>query len=118
MNVSRGNVVLLDFPFSGGGGSKVRPALVVQNDRDNRRLSNTVVAMITTRTHRSVEPTQVLVDITTPDGAQSGLLATSVVNCSNIFTVEQRKLLRLLGNLPQALMTQVDASLKAAFSLP
>ena len=29
----RGDVVLVDFPFSTGGGAKVRPALVIQNDR-------------------------------------------------------------------------------------
>jgi mRNA-degrading endonuclease toxin of MazEF toxin-antitoxin module len=41
MNVRRGEVVLVDFPY-GGGGSKVRPALVIQNDRDNVRLLNTM----------------------------------------------------------------------------
>jgi mRNA-degrading endonuclease toxin of MazEF toxin-antitoxin module len=34
MKVGRGDVFLVDFPFSTGGGAKVRPALVVQNDRD------------------------------------------------------------------------------------
>jgi mRNA interferase MazF len=38
MNVQRNDVVLVDFPFTDGSGSKVRPALVVQNDRDNGRL--------------------------------------------------------------------------------
>lgn len=118
MSVSRGDVVLLDFPFSGGGGSKVRPALVVQNDRDNARLANVVVVMITTTTHRAGEPTQVLVDVGTPEGRQSGLLMTSVVNCANVFTVEQGKLVRVLGRLPAALMAQVDAGLKAALALP
>jgi mRNA-degrading endonuclease toxin of MazEF toxin-antitoxin module len=33
MRVNRGDVVLVDYPF-GTGGVKVRPALVVQNDRD------------------------------------------------------------------------------------
>src|SRR5260370_42102707 len=37
MNVQRGEVVLVDFPYAGGSGSKVRPALVIQNDRDNAR---------------------------------------------------------------------------------
>ena len=37
MNVQRGDVVLVDYPYPGGGGAKVRPALVIQNDRDNRR---------------------------------------------------------------------------------
>jgi mRNA interferase MazF len=58
MMLARGDVVLVDFPFAGGGASKVRPALVVQNDRDNGRLKNgrlknTIVAMITSRTARA-----------------------------------------------------------------
>ena len=43
MSVRRGDVVLVDYPFTTGGG-KVRPALVVQNDRDNGRLMNTIIA--------------------------------------------------------------------------
>ena len=66
MKVSRGDVVLIDFPFSGGGGSKVRPALVVQNDTDNRRLNNSIVAMVTSQTKRAgTQPTQLFVDIST-----------------------------------------------------
>jgi mRNA-degrading endonuclease toxin of MazEF toxin-antitoxin module len=43
----RGDVVIVAFPFATGGGGKNRPAVVVQCDRDKRRLSNTIVAMIT-----------------------------------------------------------------------
>ncbi len=53
MKVRRGDVVLIDYPFSRGGGAKVRPALVVQNDRDNSRLENTIVAQITSRIDRA-----------------------------------------------------------------
>jgi mRNA-degrading endonuclease toxin of MazEF toxin-antitoxin module len=47
MKVKRGDVVLLSMPFAQGGGSKIRPAVVVQNDRNNARLGNTIVAAIT-----------------------------------------------------------------------
>jgi mRNA interferase MazF len=57
MNVQRGDVVLLDYPYASGGGAKVRPALVVQNDRDNQRLTNTIVVQITSVTRRALEPT-------------------------------------------------------------
>ena len=117
MNVTRGDVVLVDFPFAGGGASKVRPALVVQNDRDNGRLSNTIVAMITGRTQRAAEPTQLLLDVSTPDGKQTGLITNSVVNCVNLFTIEQRKVLRTLGRLAPSLLSQIDNCLKAAFAL-
>src|SRR3954464_6671558 len=114
MTLSRGDVVLLDFPFSGGGGSKVRPALVIQNDRDNRRLTNVILAMITSRTDRAgLTPTQLYIDLSAPDGRHSGLLTNSVVNCVNLFTVDQRRILRVLGSLPEPLMASVNACLKA-----
>lgn len=116
MSVHRGDVVVVDWPFVGGG-SKPRPALVVQNDKDNGRLTNTIVAMITSRTHRAHEPTQLLIDIGTPEGKQSGLHHNSVVNCVNLFTVEQAKIIQAIGTLPPPLMQQVEACLRAVFDL-
>jgi mRNA-degrading endonuclease toxin of MazEF toxin-antitoxin module len=59
---------------------KVRPALVVQSDHNNVRLTHTIVAIITKTTHRATsEATQLLIDISTPEGKQSGLLHTSAV---------------------------------------
>ncbi len=118
MNVQRGDVVIIDWPFSGSSVSKPRPAVVVQNDRDNGRLTNTIVVMITSRTHRSAEPTQALIDTATPDGRQTGLHRTSVVNCINLFTVEQAKVLQKIGVISTTLMRQLDAALKVALSLP
>jgi len=117
MNVSRGNIVLIDFPFAGGGPSKVRPALVVQNDRDNRRLQNTIVAMITSRASRShAESTQVFVERST-HSTTTGLRVDSVVNCINVFTLERSKVLRKLGDLPPELLRDVDQALRVAFGL-
>jgi hypothetical protein len=42
MTVNRGDVVLVDYPFTTGG-AKVSPALVVQNDRDDAWMTNTIV---------------------------------------------------------------------------
>lgn len=118
MNVRRGDIVVIDWPFAGGGGSKPRPALVVQNDRDNVRMTNTIVAMITSRLNRANEPTQLLVDIATPEGQQTGLHRTSVVNCTNLFTVEQTLVIQAIGVMPQALMQHVSDCLKASLELP
>src|SRR5271165_155738 len=89
--MKRGDIVLLDYPYADGSGSKVRPALVVQNDRDNQRLTNTIVALITKNVSRVHEPTQLLIDVSTPEGRQSGLNQTSAVTCGNLFTVAQTK---------------------------
>jgi mRNA interferase MazF len=44
--IQRGDV-MVEFPYTDVARSKVRPAVVVQNNRDNQRLRKTIVAMIT-----------------------------------------------------------------------
>jgi mRNA interferase MazF len=118
MSVQRGDVVLVRFPFSEGTGVKVRPALVVQSDRNNQRLANTIVAMITRTTQRATsEPTQLLLDLTTPAGQQSGLLHDSAVKCENLFTVHQSVILQTIGRLSATMMSHVDACLKASLGV-
>jgi mRNA interferase MazF len=63
--MTRCDVVVIEFPFADGRRGKNRPALVIQNDRDNLRLANTVVAMISGNIGHAGEPSQVLVDPTT-----------------------------------------------------
>jgi mRNA interferase MazF len=115
--MKRGDVVILDFPFSSGIQSKVRPALVVQSDRDNRQLNKTIVAMITGNLKRAGEPTHVLIDAATADGAASGLRGSSLVSCINLFTVEQSSVIRNIGTLSSSVMQQVDAALKSALGI-
>lgn len=118
MSVQRGDVVLVDYPYASGGGAKVRPVLVVQNDRDNQRLTNTIVAQITSVTRRALEPTQLLIEIATTEGQQSGLRQDSVVNCVNLLTLDKTMILRTLGRLPESLLHKVNNCLKAALELP
>lgn len=117
MKVQRGDVVLVVFPFASGKGSKRRPALVVQNDRNNQRMANTILAAITTTLHRSGEPTQVIVDPAATVGQGSGLLMPSVVSCENLLTIDQRLIQRVIGTLPAGTMRQVDSALKAALGV-
>jgi mRNA interferase MazF len=113
--MKRGDVVLFDFPFSDGTGSKLRSALMVQADFLNQAISDSVLALIT-RTPRNPS-TEVLIDISTGDGAQSGLHHTSVVDCKNLLTVDQRFVHRTIGILPDVLMQQVNEKLKASLGL-
>jgi hypothetical protein len=80
--------------------------------------SGTGSGSITSRIERSTEPTQLLLDVSTAQGGQTGLIMNSVVNCVNLFTVEQSKILRSLGRLSPPLMREIEDCLKAAFSLP
>jgi mRNA interferase MazF len=117
MRVRRGDIVLLPIAFTTGGGAKLRPALVVQSDHNNVRLNDTIVAIITKTTHRATtEPTQLLIDINTPEGRQSGLLHTSAVKCEHLDTVSMADISRIIGSLPPAAMARIEGCLKAALA--
>jgi mRNA-degrading endonuclease toxin of MazEF toxin-antitoxin module len=116
--MTRGDVVVVEFPYVDGRRGKNRPSLVVQNDRDNGRLSNTVVAMISGNIRHAAEPTQVLIDPADETGASSGLHGPSVVKCCNIYTVRQKDILRIIGRLSDTSLKLVDQALKAALELP
>ncbi len=116
--MKRGDVVLADFPFQDAPGSKVRPAIVVQNDADNQALANTILAMITGNLADVGRVTNVLVDPATPEGSGSGLRGPSLIKCGNLTTVRQRRVLRVIGQLTDAALQQVRAALKSALDLP
>jgi len=114
----RGNIILADLPFTDRSGSKIRPALVVQSDHNNARLEDVILALITRTTARATtEPTQLLIDIATPEGKASGLLHTSAVKCEHLITLHRSFIQRVIGRLPDPLMKQIDDCLKAALDI-
>jgi mRNA interferase MazF len=115
MRVNRGDVVLVDYPFTTGG-AKVRPALVVQNDRDNARITNTIVAQISGNTARVSASTQHLIELAEEPGC--GLARDSALIGTNLLTMHQSDILRVLGSLSAATMAQIDDCLKVALGLP
>lgn len=114
--INRGDILIARITQDGF--TKVRPVVVVQNDRNNARLSNVIVAMITSNTKLAgKEATQVLIDLATPEGKQAGLASTSAVKCENLYTTSTKRLKRKVGNLSGTLMQQVDMALKASLAL-
>lgn len=102
----------------GSPGGKVRPALGVQSDHNNARLNETILAAITSNVSRVPEATQLLSDVSTPDGAAAGLLHNSAVRCERLHSIPQADVRRVIGRLSSALMAQINDCLKAALGLP
>ena len=119
MNLQRGNIVIVDYPYSDQIRSKIRPALVVQSDIWNQRLDNTIIASITSSQHRRVgAPTQYFIDTTTTDGEPTGLRFNSIVQCENLLTYNKSRILSVIGSLSDSAMQQIDACLKASLGIP
>jgi mRNA interferase MazF len=116
MNCRRGDIVLADYPHALTG-SSLRPALIIQADTYNGRLTNTVVAQITRTLKRSHDPAHLHIDVSTPEGKATGLLHNSVVSCINLNTLHVRRIRRVLGRRPDTLMPRVDDCLRAALGI-
>ncbi len=115
--MKRGDVVIVDFPFSDASRSKIRPAVVVQADAYNLRIAKTVIAMVTGNLRRRGDAAHLFIDPADPDGASSGLSFPSLVSCNNLFTLDQVRVIRTLGHLSDVLKQRLDDCLKAALEL-
>ena len=115
--MKRGDIVLVQVPFVGTVGSKLRPALVVQADSLNGLLRETIVAAITSNLSNVHQPHQLLVEIATPDAAATGLLADSAVRCERLHSVPQVDVKRVIGRLSPVLLLKIDDCLKAALAI-
>ncbi len=83
--MKRGDVVLVDWPFSDHTGSKLRPAVVIQADFLNTRIADTVLVQVTGTTRKAV--TEVVLDpVAEP---RAGLRGVSFAVCNNLMTAAQ-----------------------------
>jgi mRNA interferase MazF len=108
--MNRGDVVLVHVPFVGTPGGKTRPALIVQSDRLNVVLNETIIAEITS-TIRNVAH-QVLVEIAKNPG--TGLKHDSAVRCERLHTIPKSDVQKIIGQLSPQMMLQVEAALQSA----
>jgi mRNA interferase MazF len=90
-----------------------RPVLIVQSDAFNKsRVRTVLAAVITSNMRLGRAPGNV-----TLERRQSGLPRPSVVNVSQIVTLDKSYLTTRVGRLAERPMQQVDAGLKLVLSL-
>jgi len=111
----RGEVVLVDWPYSDRTGSKLRPAVVVQADYLNGLLDDTILVQITSTPH-GIPGTEVKLD--PAQETNSGLLHVSYAFCPNVMTAEQALIDQTIGFLSTAAMQEIDDCLKKSLALP
>lgn len=118
MKYRRGDVVLALYPLASGVGSSRRPCVVIQNDDDNQKLANTVVAQITTNLARVGDKSHVLIEVASADGRQSGLIHDSVISCNNLATINENRIQHRIGILGPTVIQEMNGALNAALELP
>ncbi len=109
----RGEIYLVSFdPTIGHEIKKTRPAVIIQNNIGNQYSPTVIVAAITSGI-KTVYPVQVLIK-----PPQAGLKKVSIVNLTQIRTIDKRRLGRRLGQLKPEVMKEVDGALLISLALP
>lgn len=112
--MKRGDVVIIDFPYSDATGSKVRPSLVVQSDALNAIRDDVILAIITSMSSGRPD-TEILIELT--DEPSSGLRFDSYLQCDTLVTLDQSLVLNVIGSLSTQAMQNVSNCLRAALGL-
>ena len=114
MVIQRGDIWWADLPEPvGSGPGYPRPVLVIQSDRFNESAINTVViAIIARNTDLINSEGNVLVAM-----QQSKLPSDSVINVSQLFTIDETQLRDYVSSLSPKKMAQVDSGLKKVLAI-
>jgi mRNA interferase MazF len=111
--IRQGDVYWFDFgPSDGSAPADRNPCVVVQNDTFNRsRIATTVVCLITSNVKLGLAPGNVLLR-----KGDARLTKPSVVNVSQIATVDKADLDERIGTIPHSALISVLAGLQLVFA--
>ena len=112
--MKRGEVWWASLPAPTGSGPGFRrPVVVVQSNPFNQsRIATVIVAIITSNLKLADAPGNVRVG-----KSESGLAKSSVVNVSQVITLDRELLTRRVRGLPADTMRQIDEGLSLALGL-
>lgn len=114
MVIRRGEIWWTDLPeLVGSGPGYRRPVLVVQDDHfNNSNIQNVVVAVITANLNIARAKGNLLIT-----RKQSGLPKDSVINVSQLVTIDKSLFVEFVDTLSDAKMELVDEGLRLVLSL-
>ena len=113
VTIKRGDVILCDLnPVIGTEQAGIRPVLIVQIDRANTASPHTIIAPFTSRIRHVLLPSHVFV----PAGV-GGLSRDSVLLCEQIRVIDKRRIIKVLGQLDELYIIQVNKALTTILGL-
>jgi mRNA interferase MazF len=115
MSLSRGDVVLVPFPFTHLKSQKVRPAVVISPAVSDQ--GDVIVAFISSVLPDRPSPCTVVLLESDPDFSQTGLKVDSVFRLDKLVTLHVSLMLRHLGRSTSALRRKLDRALARSVGL-
>ncbi|MBI2514771.1 type II toxin-antitoxin system PemK/MazF family toxin [Candidatus Wolfebacteria bacterium] len=114
--MNKGDIVLVRFPFTDFGGSKLRPAVVLVPEND---YGDICLAFITSKTTESDETKLdgLIIDEREKEFARTGLKTSSMIMAGKIVTLQKRLIAGKIGSLSGGRIKKLNKILKQIFQI-
>jgi len=108
--MSKGDIVLIPFPFTDLSGQKVRPALILYTEKKGE---DCIVAFLSSIKSKGLH----YFDLPIVSSNHNGLKINSLLKINKIATLEKKTILGQLGRLESSYMTEVNKKLRRLFTI-
>jgi len=112
--ISKGDIVLVNFPFTDLSQTKLRPALVLWLSRTG---NDVTLCAITSQNISNVNLEEFVIDASDPEFTNTGLRVSSKVRVTRIATLNHLLVARKLGKLSSKQVQVLNATMIQAFQL-
>ena len=103
------DLLLVPVPFSDLTKRKIRPVVVLSNDRYNRECADLLVAGITS----NLLPRPFVVPLDTPQLEEGEMRRASLVRADKVFSIDQKIVLRRFGRAKRETFEQIRRAITA-----
>ncbi|MGG6270607.1 type II toxin-antitoxin system PemK/MazF family toxin [Leptolyngbya sp. AN03gr2] len=114
MGLTKGDIVLVEFPFIDLSQTKLRPAVILTL---NSAIDEFTVCFISSQNVDRLNPTEFALLDSDLEFAQTGLRISSKVRVTRITTISRQLITKRLGKLGTQNLRQLDETLIQAFQL-
>jgi len=103
MKYSKGELVLLPFPFSDQTGKKVRPAVIVSNNKFNNASEDVIMLPLTS----VIKEVNYSILIDNKDLSSGELIKPSRIRLDKIFTINKKLIMHKIGLINQISFSKI-----------
>ena len=114
MNLNKGDIVLVQFPFTDLSQTKLRPALILYS---NSVTNDITLCFISSQNVNNLTSEEFAIKDSDAEFSDTGLRISSKVRVTRIATLNNSLIVRRLGKLGTQYMEILNTTLKQAFQL-
>jgi mRNA interferase MazF len=112
--VTKGDLVLVQFPFTDLTQTKLRPALILHA---NLTLDEITLCFVSSQNINNLSPEEFAILTSDEEFRETGLRISSKVRVTRIVTLQSRLILRRLGRLSDQHIKQLNNIMKQVFQI-